>query len=214
MPGVRLLACVGRTNEMKTLKATVLSALSICLSLALFLSSAPLSVQSAESFQWGAPVGGLQMSISASGSRNIDVPEFQVALRNIGDRDVMLNLGSMLANGKVQLPRRIGLTLTDAGGRTRELHFFDKRYPAIVGRVDDYVVPLRVGSTYILTLNLDQFWSPETKEFQLQIPPGKNLITAQFEGSGARSSNLDTPGMRLMNIWEGKLQSNALAVER
>lgn len=198
---------------MKTLKATALSAIGICTLLSL-LSPASSKGRTAENLQWGAPVDGLQMSILAAGSGNVDVPQFQVALRNTGERDVVLNLGIMLANGKVQLPERIRLSLTDAGGRTREFRFFDKRYPAVAGRVDDYVVPLRVGSTYLLTFNLDQFWSPDAKDFQLKLSQGKSQLVAHFEGGKAQASNLDTPGMRLMNFWEGKLQSNVLAVER
>ena len=199
---------------MNTLKSTVLSAICICSLLSIFAAPTSLRGQSAESPQWGAPVDGLQMSISAGDSSNVDVPKFQVAMRNLGRRDVVLNLGIMLANGKVQLPDRIRLNLTDASGRTQELRFFDKRYPAIAGRVDDYVVPLRIGSTYTVTFDLDQFWSPDTKDFQLRLPSGKYQIAAQFEGVGAKTSNLDMPGMKVMNFWMGKLQSNALAVAR
>lgn len=196
---------------MKAQKTIVLSAICICLFLSLFLSSALSRGRSIESLQWGAPVDGLQMSISATHSSNLDTPEFQVSMWNIGEQDVTLNLGTMLANGKVQLPERIGLNLTDSRGKTRKLRF---RYPAIAGRIDDYVVPLRAGSIYILTFNLDQFWSPDTKEFQLKLPPGKYQIAAQFEGGGVKTSNLDMPGIKLMNFWKGKLQSNALAIER
>ena len=35
-----------------------------------------------------------------------DEPEFEVAFQNMGEQDVSLNLGIMLANGKVQLPRQ------------------------------------------------------------------------------------------------------------
>ncbi|MDT5270903.1 MAG: hypothetical protein QOH49_3089 [Acidobacteriota bacterium] len=198
---------------MKTVKAAALSAIGICTLLAL-LSPASSKGRAAENLQWGAPVDGLQMSILTAGSGNVDVPELQVALRNTGEWDVVLNLGIMLANGKVQLPERIRLSLTDADGRTRELRFFDKRYPAIAGRVDDYVVPLRVGSTYLLTFNLDQFWSPDAKDFQLKLSQGKSQLVAHFDGVKAQTGNLDMPGIRLMNFWEGKLQSNVLAIER
>jgi hypothetical protein len=154
------------------------------------------------------------MSISATGSSKADVPEFQVAFRNIGEQDVTLNLGFMLANGKVQLPKRIGLSLNEVNGKTWNLSFFDRRYPAINGRVDDYVVPLRVGSIYALKISLDQYWSPDTKELALNLPPGKYQINAQFEGGGAKTSNLDMPGIKLMNFWTGKLQSNVLEIER
>jgi hypothetical protein len=198
---------------MKTLKPTTLSVIVIGTFLCL-LSPDPLGGRAAENLQWGAPIDGLQMSITALNSGDMSVPVFQVALRNIGERDVTLNLGIMLANGKVQLPDRIRLSLIDAGGSRRELRFFDKRYPAIAGRVDDYVVPLRAGSTYILTLSLDQFWSPDTKEFQLKLSRGQSQVVAHFEGGKARTGNLDMPGIKLMNFWEGELDSNALAVER
>jgi hypothetical protein len=72
----------------------------------ILLSSASASRRT-EIVQWGQPVGGLQMSLTSTDSN------LQVALRNIGDRDVTLNLGATIANGKVQLPSNIGLNFTD-----------------------------------------------------------------------------------------------------
>src|SRR5262245_64891789 len=100
----------------------------------------------------GPAVNGLQMCLAASAS------DLQLALRNVGDHDLTLNLGIMLANGKVQLPERVAIKFTDAQGNTRLFKFADKKYSVIAGRVDDYVVSLRVGSTYTLQLTLDQFW--------------------------------------------------------
>src|SRR5882762_9505959 len=105
----------------------------------------------------------------------------------------------MLADGKVQLPDRISLNLTNEGGRIRKLSFFDKRYPAVAGRMDSYIVPLRAGSIYTLRLSLHQFWSPDTKEFDLKLLPGRNQISAQFEGGGAKFVNFDMPGIKFMN---------------
>jgi len=138
----------------------------------------------------------------------------QLALRNVGDHDVTLNLGWMLANGKVQLPKYISINLTDGKGKTRLFQFSDKMHSNVAGRVDDYVVPLRVGSMYTLTLRLDQFWCQETMEFEMNLLPGENRLTAQFEGRGAKQANLDMPAMRLMNFWLGKIESNTLIIER
>jgi hypothetical protein len=137
-----------------------------------------------------------------------------VALRNVADHDLTLNLGTMLANGKVQLPNNISLNFTDAEGKTRKFRFADKKHSFVAGRIDDYVVPLRAGSTYILRLTLDQFWCHETKEFEVKLLPGRNQLTAQFEGGGAKLVNLDLPAVKLMNFWEGRVQSNTLAIER
>ncbi len=163
--------------------------------------------------QWGLTTQGLQMSISATGKDKVGNPEFQVAFRNVGEQDVTLNLGMMLANGKPLnggkslFPTNIRLNLTDDEEKTRELHFFDTR---VAGRVDDYFVPLRVGSVYTLKLPLSQFWSPSTKEFTLELRPGKYQVSAQFEGGGAKHDS----GRFLMNFWEGKLKSNTLKLEQ
>jgi hypothetical protein len=136
----------------------------------------------------------------------------QLALRNVGDHDVTLNLGVMLGNGKVQLPDRIAMKFTDAQGKTRLFKFGDKRYPGVAGRLDDYVIPLRAGSTYTLQLTLNQFWCQETKEFSIPLLSGDNFLTAQFEGTGASAVNLDMPGIKLMNFWFGKVESNTLTL--
>ena len=167
--------------------------------------------QTLDAFRWGQPTEGVQMSLSSNDSNGSDLI---VALRNVGDHDVTLDLGYMMANGKVQLPAYISLNFTDAQGKTRTFKFADKKHPAVGGRLDDYVVPLRVGSMYTLKLTLDQFWCQETKEFEISLLPGKNRLTAEFQGSGARGVNLDMPGIKLMNFWLGKVESNPLVIER
>jgi hypothetical protein len=97
--------------------------------------------------------------------------EFYVALENTSDSDFVVNLGQMLANGKVMFPTAIRLTLTDPAGQTRELDFSDRRYPGVAGRVDDFTVALRSGSIYALRVSLNQYWSPATKEFVLKLGP-------------------------------------------
>ena len=150
----------------------------------------------------------LRMSISTP-HQNVDGNfTFRLALENIGVNDIVLNLGTMLANGKVHLPDAIRLILTDATGESRELHFSDRRHPFVGGRVDDYSVPLRAGSSYSIKVSLDDYWSPDTKEPRLNLPPGEYRIRAEFTGSGARYVNLDTQGMKLMNFWRGTLRSD------
>src|SRR2546422_8817860 len=106
--------------------------------------------------KWGPVSAGLRMAISpiTSGPLPREGGEFDVAIQNVGDTDVVVNLGHMLANGKVMFPGAISLIVTDAQGNTRELHFSDRRYPAVAGRVDDFTVALRSGSTYVLRVAL------------------------------------------------------------
>jgi len=187
----------------------------LCLALVLsgtLLGCSTTPRHSVESRQWGLTTNGLQMSLSVLADGNREDPEFEVAFRNMGEQDVSLNLGIMLANGKVQLPDKIHLSLMDGSGRSRDLHFSDKRYASVSGRVDAYVVPLRAGSTYTLKLRLDQFWLPDTEEFRLKLKPGRYQVSAQFQGVGAETSNPDMAGVELMNFWKGKLQSNVVVI--
>ncbi len=160
---------------------------------------------------WGESSDGIEMSIISTDSAGHNL---QVSFQNLSDRDVTLNLGIMLANGKVQLPTDIRLKFIDGQGKERLFEFADKKHSSIAGRVDDYLVPLRVGSVYTLTVKLDQFWCQETKEFEIPLTSGENRLTAQFEGTGARNVNLDMPGIRLMNFWLGKVESNTLVIKR
>lgn len=183
----------------------------ICTSISLIASAAGPSPRTVDNLQWGQPSEGVQISLSSTDAHSSSL---QVAFRNIGDHDVTLNLGSMMANGKVQLPNDVSINFTDAQGRSRVFKFADKKHSGVAGRLDDYVVPLRVGSMYTLKLTLDQFWCPETKEFEIPLLPGKNQLTARFHGNGARLVNLDMPAIKLMNFWLGSVESKTLTIER
>lgn len=151
----------------------------------------------------------LRMSIIAiTPQKEKGIPVFRVTLKNVGDKDAMLNLGMMLANGRVLLPDAIRLILIDPDGKSRELHFADRRYPAVAGRVDDYAVPLRAGSAYTLRLSLGDFWCPKTNEFRLDLKSGAYRVRSELAGTGALCVNSDMEGMKLMNFWKGTLQSD------
>ena len=167
--------------------------------------ASPVSRDAAEC---GRTVEGVQICLASSGST------LELALRNVGERDVTLNLGYMLANGKVQLPAHLALKFTDAGGHTRIFQFADKRHSSVAGRVDDFVVPLRAGSTYTLQVTLDQFWCQETSEFSIPLLSGENYLTAQFQGSGPKAVNADMPGIKLTKFWLGEVESNTLTLHR
>ena len=173
----------------------------------LFLS-APATGQATDSLQWGTTVNSLQMSVSISDSQATAAPELQFIIRNVGEKDTILNLGMMLGNGKVQLPDKISFILTDDNGKSRKFDFFDGRYAAIAGRVDDYIVPLRSGSMYGLKIGMDKFYSSSTNEMGSKLPSGRYQLIAQFEGEGTEIRNL------IINSWKGKLQSNTLSIEK
>jgi len=164
---------------------------------------------------WGPANGGLRLGISLVNTDGPSVAgaEFYVALQNIGDADFVINLGHMLANGRAMFPAAIHLIVTDPSGKTRELHFSDRRYPGVAGRLDDFTVALRTGSIYVIRARLDQYWSPATKEFGLKLAEGRHRIVARFEGQGAKAVGLDMQGVAHMDFWKGTLQSDPLQFE-
>lgn len=182
----------------------------ICVSLFLgnFLPAVSSKDKSPDKPEWGTPLDGVELSVSAAASPKAAIPEIQLELQNIGDKDVTLNLGIILANGKAQLPDSFSLDITDANGKTRSFEFFDGKYAAIAGRVDDYIVPLRAGSIYTLKIGLDKFYSSKENLIGSNLPAGKYQIIANFNGDEATPINSE------MIIWHGKLQSKTLAFEK
>jgi hypothetical protein len=192
------------------MKSKLILCLALVLGGGLFGCSTISPRPSLGSHQSGPVTDGLQMSLSISMTDPIK-PEFEVAMRNVGDKDFCLNLGMMLANGKVMIPDKIHLILADSSGKRQELDFVDRRFAVIAGRRDDYVVPLKSGSAYTLELRLDQFVSSTTGD-AVKLKPGRYEISARFQGDGATTSSLDMDGMKLMNFWKGKLQSNVVVI--
>ena len=189
--------------------------IALCCAAALVAGSQAPGQRQSLPTDWGSANTGLRMAISsATTATETSVgPQFDIVIENVGDSDVVVNLGFMLSNGKVMFPEAIRLVLTDPRGTTRELQYFDRRYPGIAGRVDDFIVPLRAGSLYRIGVSLDHYWSSPTKEFGLKLARGRYRIDARFEGQGAQHENLDTPGIGLLNYWKGTLRSNSLAFE-
>jgi hypothetical protein len=120
----------------------------------------------------------------------------------------------MLGNGKTQSPHAIAIKFTDSQGQTRLFKFYDKRYSGVAGRVDDYVVPLRIGATYMLQFTLDQFWCQDTTEFSIPLLSGENYLTAEFEGTGPTNVNSDMQGLKFTKFWLAKVSSNTLTLRR
>lgn len=164
---------------------------------------------------WGEAVSGLQMTIYLDRAEGVPskVPKFRVELRNAAQKDLVVNLGTMLANGKMQYPNAVVLVLTDAQGKSRQL---DLREPGfIAGRVDPFVLPIPIGATFSIPVDLDKYWAAESKEFDYKLKPGTYSLEAQFTGRSVsqQEANLDVKGIALMPYWTGTVASNHLRFE-
>jgi hypothetical protein len=165
--------------------------------------------------EWGTAVNGLQMAMHLDRTKGTQsrTPRFTVELRNAGERDIVVNLGSMLANGKSQYPSAIALTLTDAHGKSRRLEL---RGPAgVAGRVDQLVLPIPVGARFAIRVDLRNYWVPVTEEFEIKLKRGVYSIQAQLTGKGVSydDANLDMKGLSAMPLWQGTVTSNRIRFE-
>ena len=181
-------------------------------------STLVLSAQTAVEPTWGPATfagavadrrgGILRIGISTSSATvSSDRAAFVISLQNVGTSDFVLNLGIMLANGRVMFPQAVRIVLTNPDGRSRELKI---PTPRIAGRVDDFIVALRGGATYVLPITLDQYSSEETGEYGVKLKPGRHRISARFEGRGAAIPNVDMRGVTLLNFWQGSISSGVL----
>ncbi len=161
-------------------------------------------------YAWGQEHNGLRIGISQvkpPKQNDSDKPQFRVALQNTGKKDLVLNLGMMLANGKEQYSTAVKLIFTDANSNTYEFHNNIGRHPGIAGRLDPFVVPLAVGCSYVLSVNFDNHWFIP---IGTSLPKGQYRVTAVFKGKGVVHTNLDMEGISLMPYWTGEIKSKKL----
>jgi len=189
----------------KALLAVVIVALTVPVALSAQSPASPV--------MWGWPqdvlrLDGLRLGISSqSTTAPLERAGFVISLQNVGTKDFVLNLGIMLANGQVMFPQAIRIVLTNPDGRSRELKI---PTPRIAGRADDFIVALQRGATYVLPITLDQYSSEATGEYGVKLIPGRHRISARFEGRGAEIPNLDMRGVKLLNFWQGSINSGEL----
>lgn len=165
-------------------------------------------------YAWSEELDGLRIAISQVNQledNNYDRPRFNIALQNIGKKDLVLNLGIMLANGKEQYSSAVILIFTDPNGKRREFHNNIGRHPGIAGRVDPFIVPLAIGCTYILRTDFDNYWSLSPKGLSVPLPKGHYRVAVVFNGKAAtfKQTGVYTQGL----YWNGTIKSKEILFE-
>jgi hypothetical protein len=158
---------------------------------------------------WGETVGGLQMTVyleQTTGAKPTQ-PTFRVELRNAGDNDLVVNLGTMLLAGPHrQYPDSIALILTDAQGKVRR---FQASVGHIVGgRPYALIVPLPHGSTFSVPVDLHNYRMTDPVEFGYKFAPGSYSLEAQLTAGSTSEVSVDPAA-----VWTGSLTSNQLQFE-
>lgn len=186
-----------------------MKAVTTCLALLVFVGCDQSGPQvPASRPAWGPAVNGLRIGIAPAEPDSSGTLRFHVTLENVGDAGYFLDLGMVLANGYGPMwPSAVRLLLAEENGATRELRFADG---PVAGRMDALLVCMRAGSTHSLLLSIDEFWSPGTNEFRLQLKNGAYRISASFLGRAVEQTNLDMVGLTVLKFWTGTVQSREL----
>lgn len=188
----------------------------------------PLSLFRQGVKKWGAPESGLQMSLyTAHGSRDASTPyRFRVEIRNVGRMDLILNLGTMLGNGQHQYTN-VRVLLTTPRGKTMDCG--SPGPTGVLGTVGPMIVPLPVGSTFSLSVDL-QKWTRNWKWcYTPRFPAPFSLTAGRYFLRAFYASNLESGrslppitgsppsttawawgGTVWFPVWEGKLGSNRI----
>lgn len=135
-----------------------------------------------------------------------------IEIKNTGNKDEVLNLGLMLANGRSQYPTAIKLMFMDAAGTT---HVPDLGPPMIAGRVDPMVLPLPIGASVNFHFHASNHnvWVVSGQVENFKLDPRQNYtVQAEFTGKvvSQAEANLDMKGIVLMPYWIGIVSSNSI----
>ncbi len=147
----------------------------------------------------------IRLQLPAAESARKFPPRCELVLENVGASDLNVNLGLSLANGKFHHPTAIRLLALSKGKTTQTLIYSIR----VAGRVDPFIVPLPVGSTYALRIAFDKFADVETGE-PLDLTAKDYRITAELVGEPVakeQGSNFQRE-LALMRFWQGNASSN------
>ncbi|HVJ69782.1 MAG TPA: hypothetical protein VM510_17525 [Caulifigura sp.] len=153
---------------------------------------------------------GLTLHVSGAWVGRSAQPSLAIEISNESDRDISLNLGMVVGMNHCMYPTAIKVIITDASGKTRTYRIPDMR---LAGRADDYLVPLRRGGSYRLGLALSDLRA-DSFDFPAPSPAsGKCQAVVELESGPRRCLNSGTEGMRVVDLWTGKLLSESTEIE-
>ncbi len=83
------------------------------------------------------------------------------------------------------------------------------------GQKQYLILPIPVGATFSIPVDLGKYWAAASKEFDYRLKPGSYSREGQFTGKGVsqQEANLDEKGIALMSYWMGTVTSNRLQFE-
>jgi hypothetical protein len=81
--------------------------------------------------------------------------------------------------------------------------------------MDPLIVPLPIGSTFSIPVDLNNYWPMAPTEPDYKLEPGNYSLEAQLVGRAVsqQEANLDVKGIALMPYWKGTVTSNRLSFQ-
>jgi len=162
------------------------------------ISSSLLGLAGQGEGEWGKAVNGLQMSIypERKSRDSVAAYQFRVEIRNVGEKDLLLLLGQMLANGKTQRPYAVRVLLSNPRGEN--LSCGVPGDGMIAGLVLPFIVPLPVGASYSLPVDLKS-WTANwewcyTLSMAVPLTEGKYTLRAQYSTGPEEPNYWPSPG--------------------
>lgn len=144
---------------------------------------------------WGRAVDGLQMRIYPAESGQSKVAKFRVELRNVGEKDLLLNLGIMTRNGGQQYPTAISLILVDSKRLFQDQIVLQRSLPVSDTGKETLYLPLSVGATFSFPADLDDYWAVNSKESDYKLNAGTYWLAAHLAGFIADDRKFFTGGL-------------------
>lgn len=131
---------------------------------------------------WGAAANGLQLRIylDKAASERSKAPKFRVEMRNVGQEDILLNLGVVTRNGE-QYPTAVSLTLADSQNLFQLIEL-KRSVPASDGGNETLYLPLSVGAAFSFPIDLENYWAVNSKMFDSKLKPGTYWLAAHLNG--------------------------------
>lgn len=158
---------------------------------------------------WGAPVNGLEMSLSLDPATvpTSPVPSITLHLRNIGADSLRILLGAGCAPRRIS-PNSVKLYLTDSSGNsTRLIDLGPPPYQGgCAGGAGYLIVSLSPNEEHSVPLEINnyKFLSSVTHRYEQAWTPG---------GTYSLQSELETkPDVTIQNLWKGLVKSEKLEI--
>jgi hypothetical protein len=108
----------------------------------------------------------------------VDSTHITFAIRNVGESDTAVRLGSVLSNGGIYRVDDLQLRQKTTSGQITESHYWPRRYPdRIGGTLAEWIQPIPARSSYVMSADSNDFWGfrQPSGQMGLPFPPGVEL---------------------------------------